>query len=104
MKLYSLSEPGSTCVDIAFYTRLPEYNWSFGHCFSSHTWLGRGTYTEKCCISDPMNTLTCSTTSKEGDWSNNALMLFGHHFCDDLVGRETEIGLNVAGMFIPSCG
>ena len=64
---------------------------------SSHRWQGPGTYTEKCCDLDAENTLTCSTTLKEGDWSNNILMMFGHRFCDDLVGRVGIISTNVSG-------
>ena len=98
MHFYLISEPNTTCVNIDFYTRSPEYNWSFGHCMSPHTWLGAGTYTEKCCDFDSISILTCNTTSKEGDWSNNVLMMFGHRFCDDLVGQKGIITVNVSGM------
>ena len=100
---YLIPEASSTCVDIAFYKRFPEYIWSFGHCSHAHKWFGPGTYTEKCCFSDAINMLTCSTTYKEGDWSNNVLMILGRHFCDDLVEREARINLNISGMCVISC-
>ena len=88
----------STCIDIAFQTPSDEYNWSFGHCQGSDKWLRRGIYIEKCCNLDAQNTLTCSTTSKDGDWSNNFLMMFGHRFCDDLVGQTGIITMNNSGI------
>ena len=69
---------------------------------SSLEWLGRGTYIEKCCVTDTNIALTCSTASKDGDWSNTVLMMLGHQFCDDLVGRKGVVKINVSGIYIQS--
>ena len=68
LHFHIIPESGSTCVDIALYKRFPDYGWSFGHCLSSLEWLGRGTYIEKCCVTDTNIALTCSAASKDGDW------------------------------------
>ena len=86
----------SRCLDVVFYKRSREYHWSFGHCLSSLNWLGIGTYHEKCCVLDEINMLTCSTTAKGGDWSSTMLTMFGHRFCDDLVGKKGMIRINIS--------
>ena len=82
------------------YKPTPEYGWSFGHCSSSHTWIGLGLYTEKCCIQDKKNVLTCSNANTKGDWSNTILMMLGHRFCDDVVDHSARITIDVSGICI----
>ena len=81
------------------YKSAPEYGWSFGHCSSSRTWLGIGLYTEKCCIQDKRNVLTCTTANMKGDWSNTVLMMFGHRFCDDIVDHSARLTVDVSGIY-----
>ena len=87
-----------TCLDITMYKSAPEYKWSLGHCLSRHKYIGPGTYTEKCCTSEKKITLTCSTNTEQEDWSMHTVMLRGHQFCDDLVGRKGMIEIDLAGI------
>ena len=78
----------------------PEYGWSFEHCSSLDTWMGSGTYTEKCCIKDEKNVLTCNTASMKGDWSTTSLMMLGHRFCDDVVDHSARLTIDTSGKYI----
>ena len=82
------------------YKSAPEYGWSFGSCSSSHTWIGFGLYTEKCCIQDKKNVLTCSTANIKGDWSNTILMMLGHGFCNDVVDQSARLTIDTSGIYI----
>ena len=98
--LYDLLGDGSECFDVSIYKHTPWYEWSFGHCSMSPIWLGSGIYTDKCCISDGVHILRCSTKSHhKGDWSNTVVMMLGHQFCDDFVGHNAFIELNISGNF-----
>ena len=82
------------------YKPAPEYGWSFGHCTSSHAWIGFGLYTEKCCIQDQKNVLACSTDNIKSDWSNTILMMLGHQFCDDVVDHSARLTIDTSGKYI----
>ena len=82
------------------YKSAPEYGWSFGNCSSSHTWIGLGLYTEKCCIQDKKNVLTCSTANIKGDLSNTILMMLGHGFCNDVVDQSARLTIDTSGIYI----
>ena len=84
------------------YKHTPNYEWSFGPCSSSHEWIEPGIYSEKCCVSEKNNILTCSTTNNNADWSNNVLMLLGHRFCDDLVDYSASFLIDVSGIIVNS--
>ena len=84
------------------YKHTQDYDWSFGQCTSSHEWIEPGIYSEKCCVSENKNILTCSTANKDDDWSNNVLMLLGHRFCDDLVDYSASFLIDVSGILIYS--
>ena len=88
-------DPQMTCFDISMYKRSAEYEWSFGNCVSLRTWLGPGTYTQKCCTSEGKQFLTCSTISEAYDWSNSAVVLLGRRFCDDLVTYKSFVLINI---------
>ena len=91
-------EPNSKCFDVSMYKPTSDFEWAFGHCSGSDRWHGPGTYTDKCCISDGWNILTCSIRSySQRDWSNSILIMLGHQFCDDFVGYKAFIRLNVSG-------
>ena len=44
--------------------------------------------------------LTCKTSRNYNDWSKVTLMIMGHRFCEDVVGYEINIALNISGVFI----
>ena len=79
------------------YKPAPEYGWSFGHCSSSHTWIGLGLYTQTCCIQGEINVLACSADNIQGDWSNTILMMLGHRFCDDVVDHSAILTIDNSG-------
>ena len=80
--------------------RIPsENNWSLGNCSSSHKWMGPGTYTEKCCLSGGTHVLMCKTGRTKNDWSGTVVTVMGHRFCEDFVGYETAIAINISGVF-----
>ena len=88
--LIFLSDPTFECFEVSMYKPKQDYTWSFGHCSASQKWFGAGTYIDECCISKGKHILTCSTgSSGKSDWSNSVVMLLGHRFCDDFVGRNT---------------
>ena len=93
-----LSDSSPMCFDVSMTERsTSEYSWLLGHCSISHKWLGPGSYTEKCCISEGVHILTCSTKRSTNDWSLNGLTILGHRFCDDFVGYETAMAINISG-------
>ena len=77
-----------------------DYQWSLGHCSSSLEWKGPGTYIENCCLPRGTHILNCKTRESLNDWSRNVVMIMGHRFCDDFVGYEALIELDVSGAFI----
>ena len=90
------------CFDVSMYKPTPFVGWSFGHCHGSRKWLGSGIYHDKCCISEGRHILTCSTIShRQRDWSSTYLIMLGHQFCEDFVGHNAFLSLNVSGAIIP---
>ena len=78
----------------------PDDTWLLGHCSQSQKWRGTGTYTERCCLSKGVHTLTCRTSRTKNDWSSNVVMIMGHRFCEDFVGHEAVLSINISGIFI----
>ena len=96
--VFLTSGPASKCFDVSMYKSTSDFGWSLGNCSGSDKWLGSGTYTDQCCITEELQVLTCSTRSRgRGDWSNSILMMLGHQFCDDFVGHNAFIEINVTG-------
>ena len=99
--MYSLTVNDSICFDVYMTERRTRDNtWSLGHCFQSQEWAGPGTYTESCCLSKGVHTLTCKTSRANNDWSSNVVMVMGHRFCEDFVGYEAVFSINISGVFI----
>ena len=93
-----IKERNSKCFDVSMYKPTREFGWSLGKCFGSRQWLGSGTYTDKCCILEEMQILSCNITShNHRDWSSTTLTMLGHHFCDDFAGHNAFISINVTG-------
>ena len=79
-----------------------EKKWSLGPCSQSQKSLGEGRYTERCCLSEGIHILTCKAGRNENDWSSNVVMILGHRFCEDFVGYEAVIPINISGIFMNS--
>lgn len=98
---YSLTGNELICFDVYMSGRFtPDYTWSLGHCSPSQTWLRPGTYIERCCLSKGVHVLTCKTGRTKNDWSYNVVLIMGHRFCEDYVGYEAVISINISGEFI----
>ena len=78
----------------------PDDTWLLGNCSQTQKWRGPGTYTESCCLSKGVHTLTCKTSRAKTDWSSNVVMVMGHRFCEDFVGYEAVFSINISGVFI----
>ena len=88
------------CIDVYMTEwRTSENKWSLGHCSSSHKWMGAGTYIQKCCLSGGTHILTCKTARHNHDWSSNAVIILGHRFCEDFVGYEEAMEMNISGLY-----
>lgn len=81
------------------YDSATDYQWALEDCSSSGKWMGPGTYSKKCCVSAGTHALACKARRTRTDWSKNVVMLMGHRFCEDFVGQETFIALNISGIF-----
>ena len=79
-----------------------EKKWSLGPCSQSQKSLGEGRYTERCCLSEGIHILTCKAGRNENDWSSNVVMILGHRFCEDFVGYEAVIPINISGILMNS--
>ena len=98
---YPLTGKGLICFDVYMTMRsTPDDTWLLGNCSQSQKWRGPGTYTESCCLSKGVHTLTCKTSRSKNDWSNNVVMFMGHRFCEDFVGYEAVFSINISGAFI----
>ena len=96
-----VSSHGLICFDVHMTERsTPDYTWLLGNCSQSQKWRGPGTYSESCCLSKGVHTLTCKTSRAKNDWSNNVVMFMGHRFCEDFVGYEAVFSINISGAFI----
>ena len=73
-------------------------SWSLGHCSQSQKWVGPGTYIERCCLFKGVHTLTCKTNRDKNDWSTNVVQILGHRFCEDFVGYEAAMAINITGI------
>ena len=76
-----------------------KYNWQLGPCHTSHTYSRTGTYTDKCCLPNGDNILSCKSSQNHG-WANSVVTIGKHKFCDDSVGYNQLIKLNISGELI----
>ena len=89
------------CFDVHMTERsTPDDTWLLGNCSQTQKWRGPGTYTESCCLSKGVHTLTCKPSRANNDWSSNVVMVMGHRFCEDFVGYESVFSINISGVFI----
>ena len=85
------------CVDIKLLTTSSSYTWELGHCFAPHHYIGKGLYTDKCCLrAFDEYTLKCKTSQSSG-WANSYLLIEKHRFCDDTVGYKSMSKINILG-------
>ena len=91
---------GSTCIDISYQqlrdTKSGSYTWQLGPCPVFHPYSGNGRYTEKCCVPNGDHIFSC-TNSQGNGWDNAVVKIGDHQFCDDFVGYNKLIKINIPG-------
>ena len=85
------------CFDIKLVTSSSSYSWKLGDCFSSGNYVGKGVYTDRCCLRVGVHAFTCKTSDRSG-WAGSALMIGDHRFCDDTVGYKSVSRIDVSGI------
>ena len=78
------------------YATTDSYKWQLGPCHSSHIHSTEGTYTEQCCVQKDEHILSCKSYQNNG-WTNGVVKLGRHQFCDDFVGYNQFIKINIPG-------
>ena len=89
-------EYGSICIEIKLNAKDDSYRWKLGSCYASHKFSGVGTYIEKCCLSNGNHIFSCKNSQGNG-WANSVVKIGNHQFCDDFVGYNKLITINVPG-------
>ena len=97
----SADEHGSTCIDINLYTTSEGYKWQLGPCHDSHEYSENyetvQIFTNKCCLQNGNHIFSCN--NKQGDgWANGVVRIGNHQFCDDFVGYNKLITINIPGI------
>ena len=86
------------CFDISLHALSDGYTWEVGECHSTHKYSGAYTYTEKCCLPNDDNLLSCKSTQYHG-WIDSNVKIGDHSFCDDMLGYNKFIRINLAGKY-----
>ena len=92
---------GLTCIDVKLHTDKTDYDWEFGQCYGSiaKLWLRHANkYTEKCCLTNDNHVLSCKN-NQNGGWIDGFVRIGGHKFCDDIIGDNKFILVNVPGTY-----
>lgn len=82
------------CLNIRLITSSNRYSWGLDKCFSPRHYIGKGVYTDKCCLRAGKQILTCKTTHGSG-WTHSYVMIEDNLFCDDTVGYKSLSRINV---------
>ena len=83
-------------MNVNLHTSENSYTWKLGKCYPSDKYSIDGTYTEKCCIPNGNNVLSCKSAQGNG-WVNAFVGIDGHVFCDDMVGYDKFVLINIPG-------
>ena len=97
--VFSIDTHGSVCINVdlhTLHTKNDIYKWQLGPCQASHKYSQIGTYTEKCCVPNGDHLLSCKNKQHDG-WVDTAVTIGKHRFCDDSVGYNQLIKLNIQG-------
>ena len=89
---------GKICLDIHFLTESSSYSYELGQCFAPQQYIGKGMYTDKCCLGEGQEHILTCRTSESGGWSHTYLMIKDHWFCDDIVGYKSMSRIDVSGI------
>ena len=87
---------GQTCMDVNLHTATTGYTWELVQCSTTDEYSISGTYTEKCCIPNGNHVLSCHS-GQNNDWVNAVVGIDGHKFCDDMIGHEKFVAINIPG-------
>ena len=97
---YSITEHARLCFDVKV---IGSFVWTLGHCSSALELMGHDSYSQKCCLSGAIHVLNCKIRRANNDWSESVVMLLGHRFCEEFVGYETFIAINISGIVRNTC-
>ena len=104
---FSADKHGLRCFDINFYATSKSYNWQLGHCHFSDQYAGgvlgfpKGDvtiqiFTSKCCVPDGDHIFSCKNDNGNG-WAHGVVKIGKHQFCDDIIGYNKFITINIPG-------
>ena len=83
-------------MDVELHTAMNGYTWELSHCFAADKYSIAGTYTEKCCVPNGTHAMSCKS-AQNNEWVNAFVGIEGHMFCDDMIGQDKFIALNIPG-------
>ena len=83
-------------MDVDLHTAMNGYTWELGQCLASDKYSIAGTYTEKCCVPNGKHIMSCKSVQNNG-WINAFVGIEGHIFCDDMIGYDKFITINIPG-------
>ena len=86
-----------TCLDVIHHSTSQSYKWTLGSCTAADEYARPGAYITQCCTNYETPILTCKNSDING-WKDSHLEINGHRFCDDVVGYEARVQLNVSGI------
>lgn len=93
---------------------MSSYSWELGQCYATQQYIGGHTekyngrtlviggltsYREKCCILNGNHLLSCKNAHNSG-WVNSLVQIGGHKFCDDIIGMNKFILVNIQGTWL----
>ena len=87
------------CFDVQLQTASSSYGYEFDQCFGPVHYIGKGLYTDKCCLTTAKHTLICNTVERSG-WDHSYLVIMDHWFCDGIIGYKSMIQIDVSGIVI----
>ena len=89
------------CVDINVTTMYDGglVKWEFGPCSSAQKYANYMKYTERCCVLEGYQTLTCYNTEKPQGWKNGYLEIQGRRYCDDFMSYKAMQRILVKGIY-----
>ena len=88
-----------TCFDVQLQTASSSYGYELDQCFGPVQYIGKGLYTDKCCLTTVKHTLICNTVERSG-WDHSYLVIMDHWFCDGIIGYKSMIQIDVSGIVI----
>ena len=92
--MFFVGEHGSNCFEVNSHVISHGYNWQLGPCHASYQ--PYGIYTDNCCVPNGDHWFSCNPSLSK--WNDGGVVKIGkHQFCDDFVGYNQFIMINITG-------